>query len=210
MIEPITIIDFPWRFLGVTTFCGSFLAGYLVYKINYKYSVKHLFISILIIGVFYTNRNHVRVNQYTDIPLSLYLDSELTSNTDDEYLPEWVNREYARGNHDLVENKLIQVKNIKLNSHIINFEYSATVDSTTDIFHMYFPGWVAFRDATNIPIQKNDKGGISINLIKGNHLQLLKYVGTPVMKIANLISVILLAVIIGYIVILKKFRINKK
>lgn len=54
-----TIVDFPWRFLGVTVVAFSFLAAYLVYLAR---SSRLLVIGLLIVVV-YANRNFIRINQ---------------------------------------------------------------------------------------------------------------------------------------------------
>ncbi|NCN82816.1 MAG: hypothetical protein GW947_02505 [Candidatus Pacebacteria bacterium] len=79
-------LDFPFRLLLMSVFTGSLLIGLVLA------SIKKTWLQILLGGCFicialYTNRNHVRVNLYTEVPLDLYVASETTTNTYHEYMP---------------------------------------------------------------------------------------------------------------------------
>ncbi len=197
MIEPYTLIDFPWRYLAVTTFSGSVLGGYIVSQIQgWKKVVIFGFIIILAV---YTNRNHFRVNQYTDIPLSLYVASETTTNTDDEYLPKWVDRAYAKKeNMPLIDSNEIQLKNIIRKTNRIFVDYHADKNSTINIFVMYFPGWNVQIDDVKLPVTKGDKGNIKLDLPSGNHQLEFKYIPTPIMRMGELVSLMSIFIIFWY------------
>jgi hypothetical protein len=162
------VVDFPWRLLAITTFFGSFLSVYIVSRIK---SARWQVIGILLLSlaVFYTNRNHMRVNQYTNIPLSLYIDSELTTNTDDEYLPRGVDRGFSRKKEPVVLNKAVVIKDVRIRTNRISFNYSAEKDEKTDIFHLYFPGWIAWVDGQMIAVNRGTQGNIQLDLLRGNH-----------------------------------------
>lgn len=198
MFENATLIDFPWRFLAVTTVCGSVLAGYLA-KITEGFKAGIVLSGIILAGIFYTNRNHMRVNQYTDIPMSLYIASELTTNTDDEYLPKWVSREYAKKEIPLVNLNFDTVKNMQTDSHSISFTYASDKEvKNTEIHHMYFPGWNYKVDGKNQPVAKSGNGGMMIDLPQGNHEVVLRFSPTAIMRIGEIITTISI-VIFGFV-----------
>lgn len=208
IIEPFALIDFPWRFLSVTTFSGSVLAGYIVSKLKGKLQI--IIALILIIISIYTNRNHIRVNQYTDIPLSLYLSSELTTNTDDEYLPKWVDRIYARDEKiKLISDSNLVLNNLLQTSKEISFSYVLPESAEINIHHMYFPEIQAFLDGYNISITKNDKGGVKIYLIKGNHDVRLLYRPTIFMRVSEIITLICVSIIIVLLLKINKLKFMK-
>lgn len=196
LLQPVVFIDFPWRFLAVTTFCGSVLGGILTNSFKNPL-LQYIFMGFIFISLIYTNRNHIRVNQYTDIPLDLYIRSELTTNTDDEYLPKWVNRQYAKDEKiPLISGGNAETAVIKNTSNRLLFNYSLISGSEVSIHKMFFPGWTGFIDGKITPLLKNDQGGIKIQLPEGSHQFDLRYMPTPVMIIGEIISVVSILLII--------------
>lgn len=188
-----SVVDFPWRLLAITTFSGSFLSTYVISRIQpAKWQL--IGIVLLSLAVFYTNRNHMRVNQYTKIPLSLYIDSELTTNTDDEYLPRGVDRGFSRKKEPVSLNKALAVKDVHIRTNRINFAYFVETDEKTDIFHLYFPGWIARLDGQVIPVHHGTQGNIQLDLLRGNHKVDIFFEGDLLVKIANYITLVTLIV----------------
>jgi hypothetical protein len=194
LFESQTFIDFPWRFLSITTLTGSILAGSIVYQLKGKFQL--FTICILLLLAFYTNRNHIRVNQYTDIPLSLYIDSELSTNTDDEYLPKWVNRQYAKEKQELVKIDQGVSSELKQTTNVIKFTYAATGTTTAEIHHMYFPGWTAKLDQKELVVIKNNNGGMNLSLPSGEHQVELTYKPTMIMRIGEIVTAISLIILV--------------
>ena len=159
--------------------------------------------------IFYTNRNHVRVNQYTDIPLSLYIDSELTTNTDDEYLPKWVSREYAKKKQPLITNQDITMTNLTRNSKEIIFDINSQKQTELQISQMWFPGWQALVNGEKIDIGKSSFGGMTINVPQGKSHINLEYGSSEIMNIGNILTIISLMVTASGL-IFKKFIWKKK
>lgn len=204
IIESQALIDFPWRFLAVTTLFGSVLAGFVISNIRSK-KILALVAFCFIFSSWYTNRNHQRVNQYTEIPLSLYIASETTTNTDDEYLPQWVSREQTKKEHPLIQiDGTILSKNQTTNSLL--FEYEALKNQSVKVHHMYFPGWKGFLDNQPLLVNKSDYGGMQLNLLEGKHIVSLKYQPTSIMKIGEIIT--LISGLVCVILLLKKTKIK--
>ncbi|KKP60013.1 MAG: hypothetical protein UR52_C0001G0093 [Candidatus Gottesmanbacteria bacterium GW2011_GWA1_34_13] len=208
MGENFALIDFPWRFLAVTTFFGSLLTGWVVFSLR-KSKYQIIFMAIFLGLIFYTNRNHVRVNQYTDIPLSLYIDSELTTNTDDEYLPKWVSREYAKKKQPLITNQDITMTNLTRNSKEIIFDINSQKQTELQISQMWFPGWQALVNGEKIDIGKSSFGGMTINVPQGKSHINLEYGSSEIMNIGNILTIISLMVTASGL-IFKKFIWKKK
>lgn len=202
ILEKWTTIDFPWRFLSVTTICGSLLGGYLIYSTPKWRSV---LVFLLVVGAFYTNRNHLRVNQYTDIPLSLYIASERTSNTDDEYLPTWVSRDTVNRENETRIRGELEVENLSQNSREIYFNYDAVVPATTLFHHMFFPGMTLLVDNISVSIEESENGIIKGVLPAGRHEAKLVYKPTSIMKIGNVISLASLVVWLGILYRQKRY-----
>lgn len=184
-------IDIPWRFLAVSTFTASVLAGWVVYLI--KSNLLRILVVIGIIGLaIYGNRNHLRVNKYIDYP-----DQELsgfrgTSNSFDEYRPRWENlgavenrkEEFSvpigKGEGAVVLNKSNEL------SLAVNLQ-----DLTTVTFNILdFPGWDTLVDGKKIPHGGGGNGLIQAKIPEGYHFIQVLWGETQVMKVADMISLI--------------------
>jgi len=207
-LEPISPVDIPWRFLAVTTFTGSLLAGFAInYISRWKY-IYYAIILLLVLALAYTNRNYLRINQETHFPLSLYISSELTTNAYNEYQARWVNENAALEKRPVVQIKNAAVENIYQKSNKISFSYKAKENNLATIHHMYFPGWSAKIDGKDSDIQKSGIGGMEIKVPKGSHQVVLKYSSTLPMVLGNLLTIFSLVILIGFVIKKIIFRPN--
>lgn len=205
IIDQLFIVDFPWRLLTISVFTSSALSAYLLFILPKK--MKFFLLFLLLLVAFYTNRNYLRVNQYTEIPLSLYLASENTTNTYDEYLPQWVNSEEIKklnlGGKIISNNSQITGVENKTSSLAFNYKSGQAEDFTIHLF--YFPGWEAFIDSKKIEIKKNNLGLINFSAPEGTHRVFINYTGTNLTKISNFLSLLtILILIFGFFVDPKK------
>lgn len=200
ILEPLSPVDIPWRFLAITTFCGSILAGYIVKLAQPWNKLRVLVMLMIIFSSFYTNRNHLRINQATDIPLELYVLSEETTNTNAEYAPIWVDKNEARKKNNFIESNIKIQKSMKVTNQI-SFTYSSSSDTKTKIHHMFFPGWQAQIDGKKTNILKSEIGGMMLSLPKGDHEVKMKYQSTIPMRIGNIITLLSLLVLTILIVV---------
>src|SRR3989338_418516 len=83
-------IDMPWRFLLMTTFAASALAAVSFKSLTFAEAKGMPLLAIVFLGLsVYTNRIHLRVNEYFDYPDSRLAKYRGTSNSDNEYRPKW-------------------------------------------------------------------------------------------------------------------------
>lgn len=198
-------IDIPWRFLGVAVFSGSLLFGGLNTYIKKKLLRDFLLVFGLFLA-FYSNRNHLKVNQYVYFPESEYWQSAETSNEYDDYAPRWFRYEQA-GQSDpdftvlngLAENKLVLRK-----SNLLKFQSQVQSESAFIAAKIaYYPGWQAFVDGSESEIYYEDDGRIKIGLDKGSHLVELVFKETRLRRISSLISLTALILLAGGLLVLK-------
>lgn len=81
-----TIVDFPWRFLGITTISFAFLAAFFLSLLRHKVLVA----IFLLTAVMIANRNHLNVNlpqEFSDEVFDNYQGSATA--VSDEYRPIW-------------------------------------------------------------------------------------------------------------------------
>jgi len=200
-------IDFPWRLLTIAVFSSSALGTYLLFLLPKK--LKLIFLLLLIGIALYTNRNHLRVNQYTNIPLDLYLLSERTTNTYDEYLPKWADgqeiEKMKKGGTIEVKND-IEIVDIKSKMNRLSFNYKSSKIPEFTVHLSYFPGWEVSIDNAKTDLSYNDQGLMKFQGLGGEHKVLINYRGTILMQIAKIISLITLLLLTFGFFIQKKIR----
>lgn len=196
-------VDFPWRFLAILTLLSASLAGFAVSHTRGPYQ-KGLTILLLMLAL-YANRNHLRVNQYTDIPLSLYIASEQTTNTFDEYLPRWANREQVSHEQRVpVETQQnAQISEFYQAAEGIKFTHSAPESSDVRINSIYFPGMTLTVDGLAHQFVYKDNGFINFQLAEGVH-QVRLFMTEPVLNQTANMGSFVGALILGRLYFLSK------
>lgn len=201
-------IDFPWRLLLITVFASSALAAYLISNLPNK--LKFLLSFLLIATALYTNRNHLGINQYTDVPLDLYLLSERTTNTYDEYLPIKANgneAEKLKKGSSVETTVKSEVSDIQKTVTGISFRYTSETPPEFTVHLFYFPGWEVFIDNSKILFSINDLGLIKFKAMPGQHEVRIKYSGTFITEFSKIISLVTLFLL--FIFLLKEKNIKQ-
>lgn len=140
------IIDFPWRFLGLTTLTASWMAAHVAQSVS-KRTFQYGLVAGLAILVMVANRNHIRINlPYPVDEATVFTDSGTTTFAD-EFRPIW----RKSNKHDKVGDRVevIEEKD-KLSidqssSNKLRFRTNFSKEQTVYINSLYFPGWKAYR-----------------------------------------------------------------
>jgi len=200
-------IDMPWRFLLMTTFSAGALAGLVIKGLALHGKARPLLIAvILVILAIYTNRNHLRVNEYFDYPDSRLETYRGTSNSDNEYRPKWDDggiantfrpeAQISQGNGELTV--------IRSKSNLLELAVRADENIRLDINTFYFPGWKIFVDGRNNVFKYvGEKGIMRVDLTAGYHLVEAKYGEPFAAVIGDMISIVSLITLVGIIKTLK-------
>ena len=201
--QPLEFLQFPWRFLSLIIFFGSFISGALVLA-NKK------FLPLLLLLLLLLNANYFRPRDWW--PQANDADRfsgenwrlQLTSGIFD-YLPIWGKLPPAGAPKEDIEffHGSGTYERLQKNSNRQKYTVFANVDSTIIVQTFYFPGWRIWLDGKEIspePLRDPEKiGRIIIDVPSGIHEISLKFVDTPVRFMANAVSFIsLLALIIVY------------
>jgi hypothetical protein len=187
------VIDIPWRFLGVSVFSASLIAGGIFLALKNKL-LKTLFVLLLFFLAFYTNRNHLKVNKYIYVSDSEYWQSTETSNEYNDYAPKDFNLAEFEEQDSVLEtlsgfsiNKVLQQK-----SNLLRF-YSEVKSNKAEIGVKlaFYPGWHIFIDGEEVePDVQN--GRMTVDLEKGNHLITFIFKETNLRRFANWLSLLTL------------------
>ena len=194
------IIDFPWRFIGVTTLTFSFLAAFVVSQVRYKKVVA----VVCILAVLVFNRNHLRVNETASFPDKDFINyTGASTATSGEFTPRWHNDrdffipekkvEVLRGNTD--------ISNIIYNSFGVSFLATGSEAAKIRINRLYFPQTDIFLNGSQLEKDKqyritgrtsfeklDDSGLIQVDFLPPGGKYQLKFSETPLRKIGNVIS----------------------
>lgn len=199
-IEKFVALDYPFRELLGVTFIGSFFAGILF--VSFKGKKQYLILIPIILIAVYTNRNHIRVNLYTEIPLQTYVDSEVTTNTFNEYLPINADNKLLNRGYNLIEGGNFSTSNFKRTTNSLSLDINAKEEGVASIGQFYFPGQTVYLDSKIIKFSADTEGRISFPVIAGVHSVTVKYQETPLIKISIFMTVI--GIFITGVLLLKK------
>jgi len=200
----LSMLDFPWRLLGVSVFASSMLVAYLTRVLKNK-----LIFFVFLFFVFFANRNHLRINQTFLLDDAYFLTYDQTATWRNEFLPIWritnklQNLERVvrvRKGDVLIESS--QVKTLKL-----MLRTQSEVGGKIVIPRLYFPGWTvridgqlqklneSFKITNNVDIQPesrpnvDDSGLIEVSVPKGRHEIEVIFSETPIRKLGFIFSI---------------------
>ncbi len=183
--------DYPFRLLLVAVLAGSLLIGQLIAAVKPPWMVGLLCVGLLV-TTWYTNRNHVRVNMYTNIPVADYVDAETTTNTFHEYLPLKADSSlfkdgYAKG-IDYPNSVTVLSKDQATQSTIITI--NATSSGKVTLSDFGFRGQAVYVNGQTQNYEFDGSGRIVVNLPAGTHTIVRQYEQTDVQQLGIILSCI--------------------
>jgi len=208
-------IDFPWKFLGPAVFWSGFLFALVIQKI--RSWLKYPLAFLLLFLIFYANRNHIHINEYTsfDIPSAVFY--EKSTNTEDEYLPKWVSG-FNFGDSKNMNIKLsdrVQVESsgrisgVRDQNQNFSFTYSGPKTNVV-IKKIYFPGWSVTKGDNQKINFTFGNGFFNFKLPEGKTDIKIAYEGTELVKISTLVSFFAWILISIYLLFLALIYVKNK
>jgi len=202
-----SVIDIPWRFLGLTSLAGALLAAVLIEAVKLK---KILLIGLMIL-VLYANRNHLRINQGVYFDDQHYFNDPGTTTFLNEYRPKW--RRSSRT--DIVEPRLYvetgqeKVEILENKSNLLVAKTNFDKPTPLQINILYFPGWQVYLKNKDLwegqlldkelQITKTGfgefeaekiEGTMRLTIPKGPQEIKVEFKETPLRRLANSVSLI--------------------
>ena len=186
LIPGISIIQFPWRLLSVTTFASATLAAAVATSFKKNIVAVAIIAAALLLTVSYA-----RPKEYRLVPDSFFATNEASTTTWDEYLPIWVESPptqrsaerftITRGQATV---SLFEETNV---SKTITVE--AKEPTSFSLASLYYPGWQARINGQSTPIHYAANNGlIAFELPPGKHEIKVEWQETPLRKFANTVS----------------------
>lgn len=198
LINIMSFLQYPWRFLIMVVFFASFICGSLLWylekfmksKRNYLLLSIFIFIVFIILSAKFFVPQKV-LNQTSSELTSDYALKWITSKTSDEYMPKSFSKPgsyFVLPNIKNLVTKDLKVEIISKKTQELNLKLTVYRNNDYILPVAYFPAWTAQIDGENLSL-KEDKRGILVNFPKGDHRLLLSFKQTPVEKLANFLSI---------------------
>ncbi len=192
-INQIVSIDYPTRFMIPLTFVASIFPAVLLDKLKFG----KIFVIVCFLAVaLYTNRNYTRVNEYQDFPVSLYVESETTTNSFHEYLPKWADITLlSERNNGIVANGDVKMENFHQNSNELSFSLITFNSQLVTLNYFYQPYLHLYVDGNVKSIDKDDRGRVTFWQNVGKSQIVLKFEESASMKLGKVLTIIGLVLI---------------
>ena len=192
------IMQFPWRFLGITTlfFCICGGCGLRLLFRKFKIGTR----SIVLLTSIICLTNLVVLTYAEPFPFEKIKQKisweRFISDTDDDYLYKDMNVKalFSQGNRYFSN---AEIFNMKKNLTSVSFSYFARSTSTITLPLVNYPGYIASdQDGNELVIRENENHMVVIPLTKGIGEVHVQFVGLPIFRIADYISIIALLLLI--------------
>lgn len=198
--------QYPWRFLALTSFTVSFLAGAVI--VLSKSKINSLLLgSVLIAATLFINAKLFVPQYIKNVKADDFVNQShlrwRTSKISDEYMP----KNFAKPNNEneipdskfTVENKEVKIKMLDDKARHFSAKITSGQNSSVIINLAYFPAWHTYLDNSEIPYIIFNKG-LKVTIPKGEHVLSVKFIQTPIEKFADLLSLAgVIALFIGII-----------
>lgn len=182
-------IQFPWRFYGITIFIGSVISGYVFNK-YYCHIKRKLLLFIICISLINISLGYIYYiyARYKNLDY-MHLDKYYVGCA--EYLPYETNKTTLWNSPFLAKSSITTTFTRNSNGGFdLNYQQNNSDNTIIELPLIYYRGYKAIENNREVPISKNNKGQISIELAKVNKKGVIEvfYEGTVLQKIFNKIS----------------------
>jgi hypothetical protein len=216
MIQPLSYIQFPWRFLLFAAFTSSFLLGSICYFFPTG-RVRILSAAILATGVILLNVSYFQPERYyTEATDQDYISQDTlkwrTSVMAFEYVPKGIATKRSGAGTTIIDITPDQVARspyavITGNMHVIPvvdkpqekvFRVSSRESGILQLNTFSFPGWKVYRDGQEIAYADNNPLKlISVSIPPGEHVINARFTDTPVRTAGIILSLVGIVCLLG-------------
>lgn len=203
--------QFPWRWLSLAILPPAIFAGLIIFILPEK--IKQIVFCVLIVGLFWFNKNYWSAKGFIQIPDSFYNNIYQGTTDTGESAPIWSVRFMLKKPDKALsiiegEGEIITVARKSI-EHVykidVQTEKARLLENT-----LYFPGWRVYIDNNKTDIQFQDpqyRGLMTFWVGKGEHLISVKFGETKLRLIADIISLGSLIIIFSLPWLLRKWKI---
>lgn len=184
--------QYPWRFLLLTSFFSSSLAG-AVFSYFKDFRLKLFALCLLLIALLLYNIKYFQPQKYLSVSNKDYVSETTikwtTSRISDEYMPKDFTK--PKLSKEIVKNK-IAIKNgsvevLSNKTQGLTAKVNFLQDSIMRVNTAYFPAWNILVDGKKTDFEISNRG-LDVAVDKGEHIISMQFIQTPIEKISNLLS----------------------
>lgn len=204
----LSIVDLPWRFLGVATSTVSLMTAYLLVR----YKSNPFLVAFLVFFVLYANRNHLRINQSVSFPNNHFENYQSTATWQNEFLPKTrsTNQHTGLAGNYQISSGDANVTMLVGRTHSLNLDVQANTSTQLILHRLYFPGWQVTIDDQLVPIDSESvsvtnagidsetgadmSGLIKIDLDSGHHIVSADFKPTQIRRLGLIFSILALGI----------------
>lgn len=206
-ILPVGFVQFPFRFLSITTLCSAFLAACSVslFPLRQKIAVAIFIMASLLFSSYPLLVATPEVQPYKDA--GFYHANDATTTIQDEYLPVWVKeKSYSRAENKVeILNGKGKIDNILTTTTRTSFDVNSSNETIMRINTIYWPGWYAMLDGKETKISYNNaKGLMEIIVPDGKHHIDVSFRETPMRLFSDIVSLVSIICLLSLAFIKKK------
>jgi hypothetical protein len=210
--EQITILkrfQFPWRFLAIAAFSSAVLFAVVISKIK-----REAAFAIIVLGIVMYAIPYVKVREYRSQSDAVYYTHQGTTTYRAESTPLWTAGDATNPAKKQIEivggrGSVKRVSNMPLKHlAVVDAREAVTIVDNT----LYYPGWKATIDGSEVPIQfqdPNHRGLITFQVPQGQHNIAVEFTETRLRLMANAIT-LFTAAILMFIAGMLFIRLHKK
>ena len=197
LFSEVTSVDYPFRLLLPLVAFVSLLAGFALHSITAR-PIQVIAAAGLIVLAVYANRNHVRVNMYWTEDVTGFVESEITTNTFNEYLPISANGQFLKEPaQEYLFNQPVTV--LSDTSQGFSVELTASEAGTLTVRQFDFPGVTALLNDQKVDHTVDRQGRIQVAIPEtGEHKLEVKFVPTTLSRLSLLVSALTCVIVLGY------------
>lgn len=178
----------PWRFLSLAVWATALLVPFAFANIKYKKSLAVVIILLLLWEAFPVTQTLKKL-EISD----KYFDTYPQSTTwHEEGTPVWTaGSPTAYPPSDFIVAPMTKVKSVEKLSTMREFVVSSREESTFVLEHFYFPGWKAFVNGQEVPIEFQDieyRGLMKISVPAGENTVMFRFTRTKVRLLSELLT----------------------
>lgn len=192
-IEPMQIIQFPWRFLGLIGFAISVIAATAL-KITKSNLAKLALCILLVLGIVKVNSKYFQPEnnfRITDDMIfnTLYIQESLSKKIP-EYLPAWMPEQPSEYPTEFVFGNNTAGYEYSEGGGEINLSISLNQAEDIIIAKTYYPTWnITDNAGKNLEFSPSERGFIRLNLNEGENKLILTQSNTKIQRIAGIVSI---------------------
>jgi hypothetical protein len=172
ILPGVSVIQFPWRLLSLTTFATAVLAADLIKK-----PIVAILVSSVVILL---NLSYARPQEFTFLPDAYYATNDDTTTVQGEYLPLWVSqpprqRIPERAVFVSGEGSITEFKETNTQIHFLVEPVQKEPTAVVKVNQLYYPGWLVTVNGQPVPVDLSYNGVMAFTVPKSRSGVLIRW-----------------------------------